>query len=171
MSASYWTVAQTQPAQETRALENLRRQGYEAFFPFYLFETRHKKTVVRAVFPNYVFIRLADDNKTWGPINNTYGISRILTCCGAVNRYPMPYKVPEGFIDSLRPYLRSSNSLRGSILIPAGTSVKVLRGVLQNHHAVVTWSDEERVGLLFMILGRQIEVEFALGDVEVIEAA
>lgn len=171
MSLSYWTVAQTQPSQETRALVNLRRQGFEAFFPFYLFETKHKKTIVRAVFPNYVFIQLNVDEAKWGPINNTYGISRILTCCGANDRYQVPYKLPDRFIDSLRPYLRSSNSLRGSVLLPAGTQVRVLRGVLQNHMAIVKWSDEDRVKLLFMILGRQVEVEFALEDVEAIEAA
>jgi hypothetical protein len=74
----FWSVAQTKPNREKMALRNLKRQGYEAFFPFFLKTNRHKHLVVEPLFRSYVFIRL-DDDLTWAPINSTYGVSYLLT--------------------------------------------------------------------------------------------
>lgn len=164
--ASFWSVAQTQPSQEQRALQNLRRQGFAAFYPFYLSTTKKlKQTVVRPVFASYVFIQLFED-EPWASINNTYGISRLLTCLAKDSDIRLPQRVPDKFMYDLSPqYLRSSNSVLGPEFT-ANTRVRILSGALQNHEALVKWSNDERVGLLFRILNREVEIEFAVDEIE-----
>jgi transcription antitermination factor NusG len=161
---SFWACAQTQPAQEQRALRNLRRQGFEAFYPFYLATTKLKHTIVRPVFVSYVFVRIFED-ETWSSVNNTYGVSRLLTYLSKEGEYRVPKRVPEAFMNSLTRYLKSSNSVLGPEFT-VNTRVRILRGVLQNHEAVVKWSNDERAGLLFQILNREVEIEFAIEEIE-----
>jgi transcription antitermination factor NusG len=162
--ASYWACAMTQPAQEQRALRNLRRQGYEAFYPFYLSTTKKlKQTVVRPVFASYVFVRILEDYP-WASINGTYGVSRLLTRPVKDSDTRLPQRVPEDFMNSLTRYLRSSNSVLGPEFT-VNTRVRILCGVLQNHEAIVKWSNAERAGLLFQILNREVEIEFSVEEI------
>jgi transcription antitermination factor NusG len=46
------------------------------------------------------------------------------------------------------------------------TRVRITRGALQNHEAIVRWSTEERAGLLFQILNREVEIEFSVEEIE-----
>lgn len=161
---SFWACAQTQPAQEQRALRNLRRQGFEAFYPFYLATTKLRQTIVRSIFPSYVFVRLYED-EAWSSVNNTYGVSRLLTRLSRDSDFRVPQRVPETFVSGLNRYLRSSNSVLGPEFT-VNTRVRILRGVLQNHEAIVKWSNDERAGLLFQILNREVEIEFAIEEIE-----
>ena len=166
MSADFfWSCAQTQPGQEQRALRNLRRQGYDAFYPFYLATTKKLKlTVVRPLFSSYVFVKIFDDYP-WSSINGTYGITRLLTNIGRDGEERVPQRVPESFMNTLTRYLRSSNSVLGPAF-PVTARVRIIRGVLQNHEAIVQWSSDERVRLLFQIMNREVEVDFNVDDVE-----
>jgi len=167
--ASFWSCAQTQPGQEQRALRNLRRQGYDAFYPFYLSTTKKlRQTVVRPVFSSYVFIRIFEDYP-WASINGTYGITRLLTRQQKDSSHRVPQRVPQDFMDGLTRYMKSSNSVLGPEFT-VNTRVRILRGVLQNHEAIVRWSNDERAGLLFQILNREVEIEFALEEIEAIPA-
>jgi len=162
---SFWSCAQTQPAQEQRALRNLRRQGYEAFYPFYLSTTKKlKQTVVRPVFMSYVFIRIIED-EPWSSINNTFGVLRLLTRLPKSGDIRQPQRVPEDFMRSLTRYMRSSNAVLGPEFT-VNTRVRIIRGALQNHEAIVRWSNDERAGLLFQILNREVEIEFDIADIE-----
>ena len=163
--ASFWACAQTQPAQEQRALLNLRRQGFEAFYPFYLSTTKKlKQTVVRPVFASYVFVHLFEDHP-WSSISNTYGVSRLLTRVVKNSDFRLPQRVPQDFVDGLTRYLRSTASIVGPEFT-VNTRVRILRGALQSHEAIVRWSTEERAGLLFQILNREVEIEFSVEEIE-----
>lgn len=167
--ASFWSCAQTQPGQEQRALQNLRRQGYDAFYPFYLSTTKKlRQTVVRPVFSSYVFVRIFEDYP-WSSINGTYGITRLLTSQIRGSDHRVPQRVPQDFMDGLTQYLKSSNSMLGP-QFSESTRVRIRRGVLQNHEAIVKWSNDERAGLLFQILNREVEIEFALDEIEALPA-
>lgn len=160
--ASFWACAQTQPAQEQRALRNLRRQGFEAFYPFYLATTKHRQTIVKPVFTSYVFVRLFEE-EPWSSVNNTYGVSRLLTYLSKDSDFRIPRRVPEDFMKNLTRYLKSSN------VGPEFTKnmrVRILGGVLRNHTALIQWSNDERVGLLFQILNREVQVEMAVEEIE-----
>jgi transcriptional antiterminator RfaH len=79
-----WFVVHTKPRQETRALVNLQRQGFECFLP-----TIPKKRVSRKVFEivheplfsRYVFIELDTQlsGRSWAPIRSTLGVSKLVT--------------------------------------------------------------------------------------------
>ena len=166
-AVSFWACAQTQPAQEQRALLNLRRQGFEAFYPFYLSTTKKlKQTVVRPVFASYVFVQLFEDHP-WSSISNTYGVSRLLTRVVKNSDFRLPQRVPQDFMDGLTRYLKSSNSVLGPEFT-VNTRVRVLSGPMQNHQALVRWSNEERAGLLFQILNREVVIEFSVEEIEAI---
>ena len=75
-----WIVVQTKPNCENKAYLNLKRQGYEIFFP------KVKKTiskfnkfinVVKPLFPSYIFVSITS-KQNWSKIRNTYGVSKIL---------------------------------------------------------------------------------------------
>ena len=79
-----WYVVHTKPSQESRALLNLERQGYECFLP-----TITKKKLGRSalelitepLFARYLFISLDTDlsSKSWAPIRSTLGVSKLVT--------------------------------------------------------------------------------------------
>lgn len=79
-----WYVVHTKPRQESRALLNLERQGYECFLP-----TITKKKLGRSalalitepLFARYLFISLDTDlsSKSWAPIRSTLGVSKLVT--------------------------------------------------------------------------------------------
>jgi len=81
----------------------------------------------------------------------------------------VPQRVPQDFMDGLTQYLKSSNSMLGP-QFSESTRVRIRRGVLQNHEAIVKWSNDERAGLLFQILNREVEIEFALDEIEALPA-
>jgi len=77
-TSSFWSVVQTHPRAETRAVLNLERQGFPTFFPHCIKQKgKHKREIVEALFPSYVFVSLAEDT-IWGPIANTYGVKKII---------------------------------------------------------------------------------------------
>lgn len=165
-----WACAQTLPSNESRALRNLRNQNYEAFFPFFFQRAKRKaRSLVRPVFPGYVFIKIPPV-RNWSPINHTYGVLRLLTKQAANDEYRQPWNVPEDFIRSMRRYIIESNRVIGDPL-HVGVRVRILVGSFINQEALITWRDEDRVGLLMAVLGREVEIEFSLDDIQEIEAA
>lgn len=78
-----WYLLFTKPRQESIALENLIRQGYECYLPTMRAEKirRGALTLVdEPLFPRYLFIRLgsASSSTSWGPIRSTKGVSRLV---------------------------------------------------------------------------------------------
>jgi transcription antitermination factor NusG len=169
LSDAWWGCAQTGPSQEQRALVNLRRQGFEAFYPFYLAKTKKRKqTVIKPVFSSYVFVRLGEDFP-WSSINSTYGVSRLLTCQRRGSDIRVPQRIPDDFMNSLTRYLRSSNSVGPEFT--ANTRVRILGGALASQEAIVLrWSNADRVSLLFKILNREVQIEMAVEEIEEIES-
>jgi len=78
-----WYLIHTKPRQESVALTNLSRQGFECYLPMLQVEKiRQRKTVLvaEAMFPRYLFIRL-DANGTgqsWSPIRSTLGVTEMV---------------------------------------------------------------------------------------------
>ena len=79
-----WYVVHTKPRQESRALLNLERQGYDCFLPTI---TKKKvgqtalELVTEPLFSRYLFISLDTDlhSKSWSPIRSTLGVSKLVT--------------------------------------------------------------------------------------------
>lgn len=93
-----WIVVQTKSNCENKAYLNLKRQGYEVFFP------KIKKTIsrfnkfmniVKPLFPSYIFVSI-NSNQNWSKIKNTYGVFKILKFSNYL------YFLPPGVVDSVK---------------------------------------------------------------------
>lgn len=164
----YWTVAQVYAGQETRAIENLERQAFSVFCPLITLDVTLRGRVhqqIRPAFPGYLFILLGTTT-TWGPINNTHGVLHLLTRrCGADL---LPALVPDIVINSLRD--RSIDDDRWKSVLEIGTIVRVRRGSLKDHVAVVKMSRDQRLQLMFNFFNREMVIEFLREDVELVDS-
>jgi transcription antitermination factor NusG len=149
-------VAQTYSSQEKRAVENLLRQGFDAFCPL---EGRASKTspllsVEVPLFPCYVFVGLALD-QPWQSINSTYGVIRLLTDRHRVSPRPLFVRGAE--------VIRAVSRLRESVNdpFPPGTIVRVRHGPFTSFLGTVQSMDKHmRIKVLLSIFDRDTRVEF-----------
>lgn len=160
----YWSCAQTHPQAEQTAIRNLRRQRFDAFFPFFLTKlSRFRRLAVRPVFPGYVFIRLDDEHPNWSPIHSTLGIKRLLTHWVSADEYRRPAKIQ--FVEDLRRLrIRGAHAGEQEVL-PPGTEVRIRRGPFAERVALVDMATTERVRLLLEVFGREVSVEFGVDDI------
>src|SRR5262249_29633278 len=66
-----WIAINTHPHREHIALENLRRQQFEAYCPMLRKRRSHARRVelvLRPLFPNYLFVRANAQLARWRPI-------------------------------------------------------------------------------------------------------
>lgn len=158
-----WACAQTYPLQEARALRHLKQQKFEAFFPFFFSSDKRGTQVrIRPLFPGYIFVDIPDTRR-WTVIQNTRGILKLLTTTACGDGYRQPVRMPKSFIDSLsRCFI--PNKEYGELA--KGTLVEIKGGSLEGRSAIVAWSENDRVGILLQMLGRQVEIEFAVDEVK-----
>ena len=129
----HWHVIHTKPRQEQRALENLQRQGFEAWLPMITLEKvrrGHLAQVVEPMFSRYLFIRLDTVQTNWSPIRSTLGVSKLVAFGNT------PAAVPDDLISALRnmpapPRERMMNP-GDEVQFVAGP-LKGLRGIYQQH--------------------------------------
>jgi transcriptional antiterminator RfaH len=79
-----WYVLSTQWRQEKLALENLQRQGFEAYLPLHLVEVKPKgqpaRTISLPLFPRYLFCQVDLGVTGWRSIYGTRGVQGVLPC-------------------------------------------------------------------------------------------
>ena len=93
-----WMIVQTKSNCENKASLNLKRQGYEVFFP------KLKKTIsrfnkfiniIKPLFPGYIFVSI-HSNQNCSKIKSTYGVFKILKFSDYL------YFVPSEVVDSIK---------------------------------------------------------------------
>jgi transcriptional antiterminator RfaH len=159
-----WYLIHAKPVRETVAEVNLRRQGYEVYYPRLVRPTRIRGRWVDQVvslFPRYLFLHLAVGRQEIGPVRSTLGVASIV-------RFGCDYAVvPDAIVESLR--LRADpetglHSLHTSAFFKPGSNVRVVAGVFDGLEGVFQRaSGEERVVLLIGLLGRETEVQLPAG--------
>jgi transcriptional antiterminator RfaH len=70
-----WLVAMTRPNHEGIASLHLARQGFTWYYPRYAHKRPGLATIIRPLFPRYMFIRL---EQVWHSLHGTRGLSRLL---------------------------------------------------------------------------------------------
>lgn len=96
-----WYAVMTKVRKEHFATENLRRQGYEVFYPHYIQWTKPKKTKPRELkkpyLTRYVFVGMdGRTNQSFYGINNTFGVSTVVYCgYGAL-------AIPESIVEEIK---------------------------------------------------------------------
>lgn len=157
-SPKAWAAVQTKPRKERLAAEQLERQGFITFLPERA-ETAARPTARSAkptsIFPNYIFVQIDRNLQTWGPINSTIGVSRL------VMAGTRPAVLRPGFIEELQHYLQDpqSSSLWPPEELPPGTKVKVIQGAFDGMVGLVQRSSgAENIRLLMTLLGGEVSV-------------
>ena len=157
----FWGAAQVYGGQEPRALTNLRRQGFESFFPSFLARLSPRRDAEAVpLFPGYTFVLLVPDQQ-WSSINSTFGVIRLLTY-----RDGRPQRVSPDFIQSVRRCLVPDPD--GRDVIDQGSRVRIASGPFRDHEAVVTWTREDRLGLFFQLFNRDVRMELSRSEVSVV---
>ena len=152
----FWSVVQTQPTAEQRALWHLKFQGFTTYAP------REKITRIirnrkvqcsRWLFPRYVFVWIID---RWHELFSTIGISRVLMTGEQIAQ------VPAKWVEQIR-----AREYNGLITLPKpkrfrhGQRVTVTGGILQGQRGLYQgMTTGEREIVLLEALGR---VELASG--------
>ncbi len=129
----HWYVIHIKPRQEQRALENLQRQGFEAWLPMIALEKLRRgqlTQVVEPMFSRYLFIRLDTVQTNWSPIRSTLGVSKLVAFGNT------PAAVPDDLIAALRnmpPPPRERMMNPGDEVQFVAGPLKGLRGIYQQH--------------------------------------
>jgi transcriptional antiterminator RfaH len=168
VTGARWYVVQTQVNGEAKAVQNLLRQGYEAYLPRYLKRRRHARKVdftAKPLFPRYMFVAVDVATQRWRSIQSTSGVSRLVT------NGDEPAAVPDGVV----PALKARQDANGFVKIDArpnfapGDKVRVLAGAFMDNAGLFNGlADHDRVSILLNMLGRQVRV---LLDADMVAAA
>lgn len=160
-----WYLIYSKPRQEGVALENLKRQGYDAYLP--LIRTRRRRqgqyvSLVEPMFPRYLFIRLSDQTDNWGPIRSTLGVSAL------VRFGDLPAQVPDRLIGALKS--REDASGIQQLAVPdfkPGDRVRIAEGPMAGYEGIFqARSSRERVVVLLDVVGQATRVLMPVGQIE-----
>ena len=156
--AQHWYVVHTQPNKEVHADLHLRRQGFTTYLPRHLRSRRHARkteTVVRPLFPRYLFVALDVARDRWRSIHSTVGVSHLVVAGEA------PLSVPDGVLDEIR--ARETTDGYVTLGLPAGigpgSRVRLIDGIFADAKGVLERiADDRRVAVLLELLGREARV-------------
>jgi len=162
-----WYLVFSKPQRERAAVENLERQGYQAYLP----QVRNRRRVggryrslIEPMFPRYLFIQLDDQNDDWGPIRSTIGVANLV-------RFGVtPARLP----DALVQLMREREDEQGIQNLPArelkpGDRVRIVEGVMAGYEALFqSRTGNERVILLLEIAERSAQITLKQDDIEAV---
>jgi transcriptional antiterminator RfaH len=152
-----WYVVHTRPHAEEIAARHLDRQGFRVFLPRFSRRRRHARkveTVIRPLFPRYLFVGLDLAVDRWNCIRSTVGVAGLI-CHG-----DRPTLVPPGVVEGLL-----DREVNGVIAVNdrtnfrRGDRVQLLDGAFANLVGIFErMTDGDRVAVLLDLLGRSVRV-------------
>ena len=167
MQNAHWFLAQLKPNGFERAKVNLARQDFESFMPVQEISQRRRgrlSTVIRPLFPGYLFVQIPPSRRDWRAINNTYGLSRLVALQSGY-----PTEVPPDLMSSLR----ARTDIDGRLQVPdnlvAGAKVRIIDGPFAQHIAEIEAAvSGERIVLLMQLMGRLVRAKVKPDALEVL---
>ena len=158
-----WFILQFKPNAHHQANKNLNQQGFETFLPL-VDKTSRKLSrfinISKPLFPGYMFIRFNKTESEWHKINNTLGVSRLITFNSILK------SIPTSFIDSLMKRYDLSGKLLPIQKLKKGDEVTVLKGPFADFIATVeTYETDQRIWILIDLLGRKTNIQTSTADV------
>jgi transcriptional antiterminator RfaH len=152
-----WFVVQTQSRSEEKARHHLANQGFTIYLPRYRRRVRHARrieTVLRPLFPGYLFVQFDPEWTRWRAINGTVGVHHILT------DGELPQRVPEAVVEEIKARedacgvvtLLPSSLARGQRVRLVDGPLAEVSGLFEEAH------DDKRIVLLFTLMGRSVRV-------------
>ncbi len=161
-----WYAVHTQPQAETRALENLVRQGYSTYLPrcrVWVSHARRRQAMLRPLFPRYLFAGIDRATMRWRPILSTCGVSDL------VRAGDRPAPVPGDIIMALREREAAGafDRLDPQRGLRLGELVRVTAGAFEDMVGrLVELRDQDRVVVLLDLLGRAVRAQLGASAVE-----
>ena len=155
--AEEWFILQFKPNSHHRAINNLNQQGFKTFLP--VIDTTSRKlsrfmNTSKPLFPGYMFIRFDRAESEWQKINNTYGVSRLITFNSLLK------SIPTSFVDSLIKRYDSSGKLIPIVNMKKGDKVEILEGPFANFIATVEkYEADQRIWILMDLMGRKTKLQ------------
>ena len=154
----HWYAIHSKPRQEERALDNLQRQGFEAWLPMLTVEKVLRGKLVNVtepMFSRYLFIRLDTEQTNWSPIRSTLGVSRLVSFG---NR-------PAVVADELIQALQTVPQRAPERLFQPGETIKIVSGPLKGIEGIFQQADgEHRAMVLIDLLNKQHRVTTQMQD-------
>jgi transcriptional antiterminator RfaH len=162
MNITNWLLLQVKPKQETRALENLQRQGGECYCPQICIEKLNRGKRIQAeeaLFPGYLFINVQPERNglTYTSIRSSRGVSKIVRF-GAE-----PIKVPETLIAQIKHREQADSiGILAKDLPQAGDNINITEGPFRGLKAVFSHTDGmQRSIVLINLLNQQAPTSLA----------
>jgi transcriptional antiterminator RfaH len=166
-TAPCWYVVHTKPRQEARLISQLtvRAPEIKPFLPKIEVIRRHagyRIALLEPLFPNYVFLWMALEPRTWNAVRWTPGAMRLL---GDSDR-PLP--VPDEVIAAIRSRVEPLGFVRVGLDLAPGARVRVRAGPFAGLEAIFegATSRRDRVRILMEILGSVRPLEMDPLDLE-----
>jgi transcriptional antiterminator RfaH len=157
-----WFILQFKSNSHQQATKNLIRQGFETFLPLHDTTSRRASRFVtntQPLFPGYMFIKFDRAESKWHKINNTYGVSRLVT----FNSILKP--IPAIFVNNLMKRYDFSGKLIPIKKLNKGDQVKVLKGPFSNFIATIeTYETDQRIWILMDLMGRKTKIQTTSDD-------
>ena len=169
-----WYVIHTYSGYENKVKDNLMRRidsmgMRDRIFKVHVpteeeleFKDGKKKTVVRKIYPGYVFVEMILTEESWYVVRNSSGVT------GFVSPGAKPVPLPEEEVRRIKQLMGMEAPTRVKLDLAVGQAIKVVHGPLQDFHGVVeeVAPDREKVRVLVTMFGRETPVELDFGQVE-----
>jgi transcriptional antiterminator RfaH len=156
-----WIAVNTNPHRERMVLENLQRQGLTAYCPMMRRTRSHARrveTVLRPLFPGYLFVQANAGLKRWRPILSAHGVR------GVVRTGDDPSFVDDALIAGLR-----MREVDGAVVRPQspyriGQQVTISGGPFDGLITTILELDErDRLIVLLNVMNRGLRIKLS-GD-------
>ena len=152
---SGWYVCHTKPRQEAMAQARLQDQGYQVYLPELTRWVRHARGWQRsrsALFPRYAFVRPALPGQSIAPVRSTPGVSTLVHF-----GHHLAHLSAER-LERLRELMIHAEAAGPQQPFREGMGVFFASGPLKGMSGIVSSVADERVTVLFTLLGQQQRV-------------
>ena len=160
-----WYLAQLKPNGYERAHLNLNRQGFRTFMPVRAATVRKRQrlaSVLRPLFPGYIFIQLPQQTSDWRSVNNTYGVARLVALSGG-----RPSQVAPALMQALFDRTAPDGTWKAPEALQTGDKVRIISGPFAATLAEVgAVPEKDRVILFLDLMGRSIRMQADPGQLE-----
>lgn len=161
-----WYAVHSRPQAERTALQNLLRQGYSAYLPCYrtmVSHARRRQSVLRPLFPRYLFAGLDRARMRWRPILSTFGVSGLV--CAGDEPVPVAGQIVTGLREREDAGLLDRLVMRRGLR--AGEVVRVTAGAFEDLVGrLLELDDQDRVIVLLEVLGREVRTQLGAAAIE-----
>lgn len=167
-----WYAIQTKSHQEAVAIQHLKDQRFNTFFPKYMKKEQTKRTGTvylrpTALFPSYVFVEFdVTRNRRWQTINGTKGVVCLV---GYLDDYLSP--LPIGCVEEImqradrKGFVQLEATLPEIIQFSPEMQLTINRGSLQGTVATYCNHSDNRVTLLLALLNQKVKIELPIDAV------